>query len=70
MKNEKYTKLDKKIDEYLKTNNLRPGPPARLVNRIIGVNQNSAPIAQKINYFSFSITVEKNIPWDDLLVKC
>ena len=67
MKNEKYTKLDKKIDEYLKTNNLRPGPPARLVNRIIGVNQNSAPIAQKINYFSFSITVEKNIPWDDLL---
>ena len=31
MRYEDYSMIDKKIDDYLGTRNLRPGPPARLI---------------------------------------
>jgi hypothetical protein len=34
-----YNKTDEKIDKYLGTNNLRPGPPRKLVNkRVLGID--------------------------------
>ena len=67
MKNDKYTNLDKKIDKYLNTKNLRPGPPARLVNRILqGKDEKLPEIIQKINYFSFSMPIQRDIPWNEL----
>ena len=62
-----YTILDKKIDSYLGTRNLRPGPPARLVNRLMDGKDNMEPTkAYKINYFSFSLPLTRNIPWTEL----
>ena len=51
----RYTILDKKIDKYLGTRNLRPGPLARLVNRIMdGKDNTESSMSHRINYFSFS----------------
>ena len=66
-KQTQYTILDKKIDSYLGTRNLRPGPPARLVNRLMDGKDNTEPTkAYKINYFSFSLPLTRNIPWTEL----
>jgi len=43
-----YTKLDEKIDKYLGTNNLRPGPSHRLNNQNI-LNKNNSNLINKIN---------------------
>ncbi len=71
MKNE-YTEKDKQIDKYLGTNNLRPGPPKRLINKNIIDQQlleQKKKIREekktKINYFSLSLKVEKGIKWGE-----
>ena len=59
--------MDKKIDAYLGTRNLRPGPPARLINKILeGADKTDPTEAQRINFSSFSTKVERNIPWNEL----
>ena len=59
--------MDKKIDAYLGTRNLRPGPPARLINKILDGSDKTDPTeAQRINFSSFSTKVERNIPWNEL----
>ena len=63
----RYTILDKKIDKYLGTRNLRPGPPARLVNRIMdGKDNTESSMSHRINYFSFSLPIVRNIQWNEL----
>jgi hypothetical protein len=66
MKNKSYTKIDKNIDNYLNTNNLRPGPPARLVNRILDGMHDTEVASQKINYFSFTFPITRFLPWTEL----
>ena len=67
MKNKNYTKTDHNIDTYLNTNNLRPGPPARLVNRILeGMHDETDPKSQKINFFSFTHLMTRFLPWSEL----
>ena len=66
MKNKSYTKIDKNIDNYLNTNNLRPGPPARLVNRILDGMHDTEVASQKINYFSFTFQITRFLPWTEL----
>ena len=65
----KYTKLDEKIDKYLGTSNLRPGPPRRLINKFNTnkiENQESTNIRQIINYSSYPISLNKdNINWEE-----
>jgi hypothetical protein len=65
----KYSKLDEKIDKYLGTSNLRPGPPRRLINKLntnIIENQESKNIKRTINYSSYPITLNKdNINWEE-----
>ena len=60
-----YTKLDKKIDDYLGTTNLRPGPPKRLVNNKILKKETNETKEKKveINYSAESMKVTKNIKW-------
>ena len=59
--------MDKKIDAYLGTRNLRPGPPARLINKILdGADKTDPTEAQRINFQSFSVKIERNIPWNEL----
>jgi hypothetical protein len=71
-----YTKLDEKIDKYLGTNNLRPGPPQRLVNQVISNknnnNNNSTtlfPLKEenktKLNFNANSLGVTRNIKWSE-----
>ena len=74
-----YTKLDEKIDKYLGTNNLRPGPSHRLNNQNI-LNKNnsnlinktsSSPVLNKeennpkLNFNANSIRVTRNINWSE-----
>ena len=67
MRNSNYTPTDKKIDAYLGTRNLRPGPPARLINKILeGADKTDPTEAQRINFSSFSAKVERNINWTEL----
>ena len=67
MRNGKYTATDRKIDAYLGTRNLRPGPPARLINKILeGADKTDPTEAQRINFSSFSAKVERNIAWNEL----
>ena len=67
MRNSNYTPTDKKIDAYLGTRNLRPGPPARLINKILeGADKTDPTEAQRINFSSFSAKVERNINWSEL----
>lgn len=62
-----YTSLDKKIDKYLNTNNLRPGPPARLVSRLLNPDeQKSYSNLSNINPYTFSFVPSKLIPWQNL----
>ena len=67
MWNGNYNAMDRKIDAYLGTRNLRPGPPARLINKILeGEDKTDPTEAQRINFSSFSTKVERNIPWNEL----
>ena len=67
MRNSNYTPTDKKIDAYLGTRNLRPGQPARLINKILeGADKTDPTEAQRINFSSFSAKVERNINWSEL----
>ena len=67
MRSGKYTATDRKIDAYLGTRNLRPGPPARLINKILeGADKTDPTEAQRINFSSFSAKVERNIAWNEL----
>lgn len=62
-----YTKTDKKIDDYLGTQNLRPGPPLRLVNQMMYGHDNTDPIVkQNINHNAFSQTIQRPIPWNEI----
>ena len=55
MRNGGYSITDKKIDAYLGTRNLRPGPPARLINKILdGADKTDPTEAQRINFSSFA----------------
>ncbi len=58
-----YTKLDEKIDKYIGTNNLRPGPPKRLINKHFYKNLVKEEKKIKINYCGESIEVNKNLNW-------
>ena len=65
-----YTKQDEKIDKYLGTNNLRPGPPKRAINKkIMGDKEKVHKVVDdpktKINFCSFSMDVTRNIKWDE-----
>ena len=67
MKNGKYSAMEKNIDAYLGTRNLRPGPPARLINRILaGADKTDPTEAQRINFSSFAMKVERDIAWNEL----
>jgi hypothetical protein len=67
MRNGNYNATDRKIDAYLGTRNLRPGPPARLINKLLEGADKTDPIeAQRINFSSFSAKIERNIPWNEL----
>ena len=67
MKNKVYSKMDRKIDDYLGTRNLRPGPPARLINKILEGSDKTDPLVpQRINFSSFSLPLGRNIPWTEL----
>jgi hypothetical protein len=58
-----YTKLDEKIDKYIGTNNLRPGPPKRLINKHFNKNLVKEEKKIKINYCGESIEVNRNLNW-------
>ena len=67
MRNEDYSLIDKKIDDYLGTRNLRPGPPARLINKILdGADKTDPTEDQRINFSSFAVKIERDIPWTEL----
>ena len=67
MRSGNYNAMDRKIDAYLGTRNLRPGPPARLINKILEGADNTDPTEnQRINFSSFSTKIERNIPWNEL----
>ena len=67
MRNNGYSMTDKKIDAYLGTRNLRPGPPARLINKILdGADKTDPTKEQRINFSSFAVKIERNIAWTEL----
>ena len=67
MRNADYSITDKKIDAYLGTRNLRPGPPARLINKILdGADKTDPTELQRINFSSFAVKIERNIAWTEL----
>ena len=67
MRNDGYSKIDKNIDDYLGTRNLRPGPPARLINKILdGADKTDPMEEQRINFSSFAVKIERNIAWSEL----
>ena len=67
-----YTQLDEKIDKYLGTNNLRPGPPRKLINqKILGFNDITSYKTKiefeqktKIKFNSNSMEIDK-INWSE-----
>ena len=93
-----YTNQEKKIDQYLGTNNLRPGPPRKLIYKVdssssdkysfpkekmytanseinynnsennsrkVNSNKNEKSQKNKVNYFSFTREICKDINWDE-----
>lgn len=55
--------LDKEIDNYLGTTNLRPGPAKRLVNRIENAKKDVEQI--KINIIGNNFKLHRNIDWNE-----
>ena len=66
VRNGNYNALDKEIDAYLGTKNLRLGPPSRIINKLDGEDKTDPMKAQRINFSSFAIKLERNIPWNEL----
>lgn len=61
----RYTDLDRKIDSYLGTSNLRPGPAKRLVNRTAVDNQRFIDLEKvKVNFSAYPLTLKRFIKWD------
>jgi hypothetical protein len=63
----KYSKTDEKIDKYLGTTNLRPGPPRRLVNKYVTKNNqidDPSDAKPSINYSSYPASLS-NTNWDE-----
>lgn len=60
-----YGVLDSKIDDYLGTKNLRPGPAKRLVNRIENIKSDVEKI--KVSLLGNHFKLQKNINWDELV---
>jgi len=69
----KYSNLDEKIDKYLGTNNIRPGPNKRLINKNIEDfnSQKSKKIIEtkiekeKINFMSTTLQIKRGIKWEE-----
>lgn len=72
--NKNYTKLDKSIDKYLGTSNLRPGPQERILNRQRyleptfkepdGPSMNNIK-KTNIDYFAYSLEIKTGINWSE-----
>ena len=62
-----YSNIDRKIDTYLGTSNLRPGPMKRLHNVTTQVDKNKEDKISDINYNALSLQIKKNINWDTLV---
>jgi hypothetical protein len=69
-----YNKRDIKIDKYLGTKNLIPGPPRKLINKkILGNEGNSDKVykiqkeqpKQKINFSSYSMEIKTGVNWSE-----
>ena len=66
-----YSKLDEKIDKYLGTYNLRPGPAKRTINKYINKEQDNNhskfDSTKKINlHSSFSAKISKeSLKWTE-----
>jgi hypothetical protein len=63
-----YTKLDKEIDKYLGTTNLRPGPPKRLVNKLINgekVIKVKTDKKTRINFTGYSLEIKTKLNWEE-----
>ncbi len=63
--NHVYNNLDQKIDEYLGTSNLRPGPARRLVNDIKETKDKKEIKESKVNYFSYSMSIANTYKWEE-----
>lgn len=64
-KNKKlYNEKDAKIDKYLGTKNLRPGPPRKLINKDAG-GERLVEEKLKINFSSYTLNLSKNINWTE-----
>lgn len=74
----KYTQQEKRLDNYLGTNNLRPGPPRKLIHRMNEIEidkkhntkkdiniQTSEKAKKNINFFSYSREIKKDIKWEE-----
>lgn len=62
MRNEIYKTTYKKIDAYLGIRNLRQGPPARLINKLLnGAVKTDQTEIQLIHFLSFAVKIERNI---------
>ena len=66
MRNGNYNALDKKIDAYLGTKNLRIGGFSRRINKLEGEDKTDPMKWQIINFSSFAIKLERNIPRNEL----
>jgi hypothetical protein len=64
-----YSERDAKIDKYLGTNNLRPGPKRRLVNYPVKFDENhlnkQKDEKRLINFNAYSMKNEKSIKWGE-----
>jgi len=74
----KYTQQEKRLDQYLGTNNLRPGPPRKLIHKMNEIqidkkhhskndpsNQTSEKASKNISFFSYSREIKKDIKWEE-----
>jgi len=60
-----YNDVDREVDKYLGTNNLRPGPPRRLINEIKESKDKKEIKESKVNYFSFSLGITNTFKWEE-----
>jgi hypothetical protein len=67
MSNLNYTKLDEKIDKYLGTTNLRPGPEKRLINKkILGEGHlKEKEKKPKVNFCANTLKITRDIKWNE-----
>ena len=60
-----YNELDKEVDQYLGTSNLRPGPPRRLINEIKETKDKKEIKEAKVSFFSFSLKIAETYKWEE-----